>query len=101
MQKSMGWKNIMSKIQDFIQNDIKEHPEVKKEYEQVSLNLDASVLIREMRDDLGMTQKEFAKYVGKPQSTIGRIEAGSMNVSIGLIDEIANAAHRKVKLVLI
>lgn len=54
-----------------------------------------------MRDDLGMTQKEFAKYVGKPQSTIGRIEAGSMNVSIGLIDEIANAAHRKVKLVLI
>lgn len=54
----------MSKIQDFIQNDIKEHPEVKKEYEQVSLNLDASVLIREMRDDLGMTQKEFAKYVG-------------------------------------
>ena len=91
----------MSKIQDFIQNDIKEHPEVKKEYEQVSLNLDASVLIREMREDLGMTQKEFAKYVGKHQSTIGRIEAGSMNVSIGLIDEIANAAHRKVKLVLI
>lgn len=57
MRKSMGWKNIMSKIQDFIQNDIKEHPEVKKEYEQVSLNLDASVLIREMRDDLGMTQR--------------------------------------------
>ena len=97
----MGWKNIMSKIQNFIQNDIREHPEAKKEYEQVSLNLDASVLIREMRDDLGMTQKEFAKYVGKPQFTIGRIEAGSMNVSIGLIDEIANAAHRKVKLVLI
>lgn len=97
----MGWKNIMSKIQNFIQNDIREHPEAKKEYEQVSLNLDASVLIREMREDLGMTQKEFAKYVGKPQFTIGRIEAGSMNVSIGLIDEIANAAHRKVKLVLI
>ena len=91
----------MSKIQNFIQNDIREHPEAKKEYEQVSLNLDASVLIREMREDLGMTQKEFAKYVGKSQSTIGRIEAGSMNVSIGLIDEIANAAHRKVKLVLI
>ena len=39
----------MSKIQNFIQNDIREHPEAKKEYEQVSLNLDASVLIREMR----------------------------------------------------
>ena len=54
-----------------------------------------------MRDDLNMTQKEFAKYVGKPQSTIGRIEAGSMNVSMGLINEIATAAHREVRLVLV
>lgn len=51
-----------------------------------------------MREDLGMTQKEFARYVGKPQSTIGRIEAGSMNVSINLLNEIANAAHHEVKL---
>ncbi len=54
-----------------------------------------------MRKDLGMTQVEFAKYVGKPQSTIGRIEAGNMNFSIGLLNEIANRAHRQVKLVLI
>lgn len=91
----------MSKIQDFIKKDIKKHPELKKEYEQVSLNLDAAVLVKDMRNDLGMTQKEFANYVGKPQSTIGRIEAGSMNVSIGLLNEIANAAHREVRLVLV
>lgn len=54
-----------------------------------------------MRKDLGMTQVEFAKYVEKPQSTIGRIESGNMNVSIGLLNEIANRAHRQVKLVLI
>lgn len=74
---------------------------MKEKYEQVNLNLDASILVREMREDLGMTQKEFAKFVSKPQSTIGRIEAGSMNVSIGLINEIANAAHREVKLILV
>ncbi|OYR88170.1 helix-turn-helix domain-containing protein [Lactobacillus taiwanensis] len=91
----------MSKIQEFIRDDIRKNPELKEQYEQVNLNLDASILVREMREDLGMTQKEFAKFVGKPQSTIGRIEAGSMNVSIGLINEIANAAHREVKLVLV
>lgn len=85
----------MSKIQDFIHNDIKEHPEAKKEYEQVSLNLDTSVLIREMRVELGMTQKEFAKYVGKPQSTIRNIEAGLMNAPVELIDAITKAAHSK------
>lgn len=91
----------LSKIQDYINNDIKKHPELKDGYEQVNLNLDAAVLVRDMRDDLGMTQKEFAKYVSKPQSTIARIEAGSMNVSVGLLNEIANAAHREIKLVLI
>lgn len=91
----------MSKIQEFINKDIEKHPKLKKEYEQVDLNLDAAVLVRDMREDLGMTQKEFAKYVGKPQSTIGRIEAGSMNVSIGLLNEIANHANRKIKLVLV
>lgn len=100
MKKNMVRKN-MSKIQDFIKKDIKEHPELKKDYEQASLNLDAAVLVRKMREDLDMTQKEFAKYVGKPQSTIGRIESGSMNVSIGLLNEIANGAHREVKLVLV
>lgn len=91
----------MSKIQDFIKEDIKEHPELKKKYEQASLNLDAAVLVKDMREDLGMSQKGFAKYVGKPQSTIGRIEAGSMNVSLGLLNEIAENAHREVKLVLV
>ena len=72
----------MSKIQNFIKKDIEKNPKLKKKYEQASLNLDAAVLV-------------------KPQSTIGRIEAGNMNVSIGLLNEIANRAHRQVKLVLI
>lgn len=91
----------MSKIQNFIKKDIEKNPKLKGKYEQVSLNLDAAVLVKDMREDLGMTQVEFAKYVGKPQSTIGRIESGNMNVSIGLLNEIANRAHRQVKLVLI
>ena len=57
--------------------------------------------IFELLKQKGMTQKEFAKYVGKPQSTISRIESGSMNVSMGLLNGIANAAHRQVKLVLV
>lgn len=91
----------MSFIDEFKKKDIAKHPKLAKEYEQQSLNLDAAVMIRDMRDDLGMTQKEFAQYVHKPQSTIGRIEAGSMNVTVGLLSEIANAAHRQIKLVLV
>lgn len=91
----------MSFIDKYIDKKIKEDPSLEKEFAQTDLNLNASVMVRDMRDDLGMTQKEFAKYVGKPQSTISRIESGSMNVSMGLLNEIANAAHRQVKLVLV
>ena len=33
----------MSKIQDFIKEDIKKHPELKKEYERESRDLDATI----------------------------------------------------------
>lgn len=91
----------MSFIDKYIDKKIKEDPSLEKEFAQTDLNLNAAVMVRDMRDDLGMTQKEFAKYVGKPQSTISRIESGSMNVSMGLLNQIANAAHRQVKLVLV
>ena len=40
----------MSKIQEFIREDSRKNPELKEQYEQVNLNLDASILVREMRD---------------------------------------------------
>ena len=36
--------NDMSKIQDFIREDIKKHPELKKEYERESHDLDEAVV---------------------------------------------------------
>ena len=91
----------MSFADRYIAKKIKENPALKSEFEQEDLNLKASILVRDMRDDLGMSQQEFSKYVGKPQSTISRIESGSMNVTVGLLSEIATAAHRQIKLVLV
>ncbi|EEJ70955.1 helix-turn-helix domain-containing protein [Lactobacillus ultunensis] len=87
--------NKKSFIDKYIDKRIKENPKLAKGFEQQDLNLNAAVMVRDMRDDLGMTQKEFAKYVGKPQSTISRIESGSMNVTVGLLNEIATATKIK------
>lgn len=91
----------MSFADRYIAKKIKENPALKSEFEQEDLNLKASILVRDMRNDLGMSQQKFSKYVGKPQSTISRIESGSMNVTGGLLSEIATAAHRQIKLVLV
>lgn len=66
-------KEIMSFIDNYIQKNIKKNPKLAKEYQRESLNIDAAVILRDMRDDLEVSQKEFANYVGKPQSTIAKI----------------------------
>ena len=39
---------------------------------------------------------EFANLIGKPQSTIARIENGSMNASTKILSEIAQATNQRL-----
>lgn len=67
-----------------------------REYKEENQQLQVAVEVHNLRDKLGMSQREFAKMVGKPQSTIARIESGKMNVSINVLSEIADATNQKL-----
>lgn len=84
----------MSRIDDYIQKRGRKDPQFLAEYKQESQKLDIAVEVRNLRDSLGLTQREFAELVNKPQSTIARIESGQMNVSIGLLNDIAQATNQ-------
>ncbi|WP_125764656.1 helix-turn-helix transcriptional regulator [Companilactobacillus hulinensis] len=86
----------MSMIDDYITKRSKQEPEFAKAIQEGSANLEAAVAVRELRDSLKMSQRNFAKLVGKPQSTIARIENGSMNVSVGLLGQIASMFNKKL-----
>ena len=83
----------MSKIDQYI---AKRSPEFAQEYQEENQQLQVAVEVRNLRDELGMSQREFAKLVSKPQSTIARIESGKMNVSINVLNEIADATNQKL-----
>ena len=57
-----------------------------------------SALLKELRLELGLSQTEFAKRVGKPQSTIGRIEAGAVLPTIKLLREIATMVGKRLEI---
>lgn len=57
-----------------------------------------SVLLKELRLELGLTQDEFAKRVGKPQSTITRIETGAMIPTVHLLSEIATSLNKRLEI---
>lgn len=87
----------MSKIDDYyVAKRSRKNPNFAKEYQEQNQQLQVAVEVRNLRDKLGMSQREFAKLVGKPQSTIARIESGKMNVSINVLNEIADATNQKL-----
>lgn len=86
----------MSKIDEYVTERNKNNPEFAKLVEEENINLEVAIKVRELRENMGMSQRDFASLVGKPQSTIARIENGSMNASTKLLSEIAQATNQRL-----
>ncbi|MFT8900888.1 helix-turn-helix domain-containing protein [Liquorilactobacillus nagelii] len=86
----------MSKIDEYVAERSKNNPDFAKLVEQENINLEVAVKVRALRESMGMSQREFADLIGKPQSTIARIENGSMNASTKILSEIAQATNQRL-----
>ena len=87
----------MSRIDDMIKK-LSQDREFKEAYAQEQIKLDIAVQVLALREELNLTQREMASLVGKPQSTIARIENGNMNPSIKILTEIAERSGKKLTL---
>lgn len=86
----------MSKIDEYVAERSKNNPDFASLVEQENINLEVAVKVRDLRENMGMSQREFASLIGKPQSTIARIENGSMNASTKVLSEIAQATKQRL-----
>jgi len=57
---------------------------------------EASAILRQLRRDGGMTQRDLAAKAGVPQSTIAEVEAGKREPSLTLLSRIAESAGRSI-----
>lgn len=57
-----------------------------------------ATLVKNLRLELGLSQIEFAKRVGKPQSTIARIETGAVLPTVHLLSEIARKVGKRLEI---
>ncbi|OTN75579.1 hypothetical protein A5886_000653 [Enterococcus sp. 8G7_MSG3316] len=85
----------MSKVKKFIDEESKRDSKFKEMVDLENERLDFALQMTELRKNAGLTQSELAKIIGKPQSTISRIETGEMNPSIELIFEISKGLGKK------
>jgi ribosome-binding protein aMBF1 (putative translation factor) len=71
----------------------------RKTFARTLQQIDLALLIREMREDAGLTQTELAKKVGTTQSVIARLEdAEYAGHSLTMLERIATACGVALKL---
>ncbi|USS86314.1 helix-turn-helix transcriptional regulator [Fructilactobacillus cliffordii] len=87
----------MTQTDEFIKEFSKDS-KFKRDFEEADMRTEAALAVRSLREQLGLTQAEFAELVGKPQSTISRIETEEMNPTFKLLEEIGAKTNRRLNI---
>ena len=89
----------MSDFQKYLKSQLEKitlEDAVQKEMTEYDLGNDVGLLIRETRNELGITQEELAKKTGISQSSISRIENGSSVPSLSTLKKIGDRIGKRV-----
>lgn len=86
----------MSFIRDNLNKKLQD-PRFKEAWDNSELEYQIQRQIIAQRNQRGLTQSELAQRLNTSQSVIARIENGKQNITIGNLNNIANALGCKVK----
>ncbi|MBU3934721.1 helix-turn-helix transcriptional regulator [Patescibacteria group bacterium] len=89
----------IQKAQDFqayLKKQLK-NPEFKKYYDEYGKQLEIAYQIFKLRKEKNLSQAQLAKKIGTKQSNIARIESGQQNFSIDILEKIAGALGRDLR----
>jgi transcriptional regulator with XRE-family HTH domain len=74
-----------------VRDSILSNPEVRAEYDALKAEFEFARAVLEMRESLGLTQRQFADLTGIKQAQLARLESGKQ---MPRIDTLANLAQR-------
>lgn len=77
-------------IASYFKKRMKKTEDFRKSYTEEELKLEIALKIKQLREELQMTQVQFAEYVGVHRSTISKIESQDHNVSLTMLNSIAD-----------
>lgn len=66
-----------------------------KKYSTAKIRLELAIQIAHEREKAGLSQKDLALKLKTTQSVISRIENGKQNISLDMLQKIANALGKK------
>ncbi|MBB2509059.1 MULTISPECIES: helix-turn-helix domain-containing protein [Staphylococcus] len=88
----------MNLISRLIQEDIQKNPDLKDAYSKQDEALEYAITLVNLREELGWSQRDLARVLNKPQSTIARIESGETQPTLSTMVEIGEATNKQLKI---
>ena len=87
----------MKNLHEYLNHQL-ENPEFAEEFEEIRPELDIIRALVDARNSQNLTQKELSKRTGINQSDISKIENGTRNPSIRLLQRLAAGMDMTLKI---
>ncbi len=88
----------MSDLKKYIAKRKKEDKEFAQNYDIGYQNFKIGVLLKQLREDSGMTQEELAKKLNTKKSVISRIENHSEDIRLSTLRRYAKTLGRRINI---
>ena len=81
----------MSDLRVYIENRKKSDPEFSENFEQGYQEFKLGVVLRQAREEAGLTQEELARRINTKKTAISRIENHAEDIKLSTLEKLANA----------
>lgn len=88
----------MTRMEEIKAKAIARNPERKQTFDEEANRLKTAVLVVELREKHQLSQRDLAKKMDVPKSTISRIENAQVNTSVQMLERIADAVGKKLEM---
>jgi len=87
----------MSDLKKYVSNRKINNPEFKEGYEEGYRSFKIGALLRQAREDSGLTQEEIAERLNTKKSAISRIENHAEDIKLSTLEKFASVLGRKIE----
>ncbi len=88
----------MSDLQRYIKKRKSRDPNFAENFDSGYEQFKIGVLLKQAREEAGLTQEELAKRLNTKKSAISRIENHAEDIKLSTIEKFANALGKKLRL---
>ncbi len=88
----------MSDLRKYVTRRKNQDPEFADGYEIGYEHFKLGVLLRQAREEAGLTQEEVARRMGTKKSAVSRIENHAADIKLSTLERFAKAIGRRLKL---